>query len=327
MTTLLSVEDLRTTYNVHRHDVGVLDGITFQMERGKTFAIAGESACGKTTLGLSIAQLLPANAKITSGKVVFDGRDILQMRENDVRKEIRWKRISMVFQGSMSAFNPVIRVGDQIIEAVLLHEDITKSAARERVLRLFTSVGIPDSRVGAYPHELSGGMRQRAMLAMALALSPDLVIADEPTTGLDVLVQAQIIQLLKKLRGEHGRSLIFISHDLSVVAQLADQCAIMYAGRIVEIGSVRQIFRNPLHPYTIKLLGAFPDVKDDKKGSLLGISGEPPSLANPPTGCRFNPRCEHAMEVCHREEPKLTEFESGHFAACFWTVEKAGMSE
>jgi peptide/nickel transport system ATP-binding protein len=321
---LLSVEGLRTAYTVRRRDVNVLDGVDFKMERGKTFAIAGESGCGKTTLGLSIAQLLPDNALITGGKIVFDGRDILQMREDVIRKEIRWKRISMVFQGSMSAFNPVLRVGDQIIEAILMHEKVPRSEARERTLQLFASVGISDKRISAYPHELSGGMRQRAMIAMALASSPDLVIADEPTTGLDVLVQAQIIQLLKKLRKELGRSLIFISHDLSVVAQVADECAIMYAGRMVELGTVTQIFRNPLHPYTMKLLRAFPDVREENRIRLIGIPGEPPSLTSPPNGCRFNPRCEHAMDVCRREDPKLTEFESGHYVSCYWAAQKLG---
>ncbi len=298
-----------------------MDDVSFQMEAGKTFAIAGESGCGKTTLGLSIAQLLPSNARIISGRIVFEGRDLIQMREGDVRKEIRWKKISMVFQGSMSALNPVIKVSDQVVEAITLHEPVSKSEAVQRSAKLFSEVGIPESRLESYPHELSGGMRQRAMIAMALASSPDLVIADEPTTGLDVLVQGQIIQLLRKLRDGLGRSLIFISHDLSVVAQVADDCAIMYAGRIVEIGSVRQVFKNPLHPYTMRLLRAFPDVKEQKRTTLVGIAGEPPSLSAPPIGCRFNPRCEYVMEVCRRKEPKLIEFEKGHFASCFWREE------
>ncbi len=326
MAPLLSVEGLRTAYTVGGREVTVVDGVDFQMERGKTFAIAGESGCGKTTLGLSIAQLLPSNARIRGGKIVFDGVNLLQMREDDFRRRIRWKKISMVFQGSMSAFNPVIRVGDQIVEAMTYHETISKSAARERASKLFSAVGMSENRLYSYPHELSGGMRERAMIAMALASSPDLVIADEPTTGLDVLVQAQIIELLRKLRDDLGRSMILISHDLSVVAELADECAIMYAGRIVEMGSVRRIFGNPLHPYTMKLLGAFPGARLEKRITLVGIPGDPPSFLNPVTGCRFNPRCEHVMEVCRREEPRLVEIERGHFVSCFWREEISGAS-
>ncbi len=315
--TLLQLDNLKVYFGTKRGQVKAVDGVSFTIERGDSLGLAGESGCGKTTTALSITRLLPYNGKIVSGKILFDGLDLTAMDEEKLRKDIRWKRISLVFQGAMNAFNPVFKVGDQIEEALFQHEEITKDQAQARVAELFKLVGIDPSRARGYPHEFSGGMRQRAMIAMALACNPDLIIADEPTTALDVIVAAQNLALIRRLREELGVSLILITHDLSIITETCNRVAIMYAGMIAELGDITSVFKNPLHPYTQGLLTAFPNIKAAKLTRMNAIPGSPPDLQDPPTGCRFHPRCPYAQELCRNEIPLLKEHEKGHFAACF----------
>mgnify|MGYP000105986418 FL=1 len=312
---LLEVEGLRTYYITRAGHVRAVDGISFFVEKGEVFGLAGESGCGKTTAGLSILRLLPRYGKIVGGKIVFDGRNILEVSEHEFRRKYRWKRISMVFQGAMNALNPVFRVGEQIAEAIMLHEDVSKEEAMERVRELFEKVGIEPSRVNNYPHEFSGGMKQRAVIALALACNPELVIADEPTTALDVVIQGQILDLMKKLRDEFDLSIILITHDLSVIAEMCSRVAIMYAGKLVECADVRTVFKEPLHPYTQGLISAIPSITGPK-AKLRSIPGVPPDLLNPPPGCRFHPRCPWAKAICREEEPPYVEISSGHWVAC-----------
>jgi len=311
---LLKIENLRVYYEISEGSVKAVDNVSLEIERGEALGLAGESGCGKSTLALAIMRLLPPEGRIVSGKILFDGIDLLKLPDDRFRKEIRWKRISMVFQGAMNALNPVFRVGDQIVEAILTHEDVSEEEAWERVYELFRMVGLDPSRAKHYPHEFSGGMRQRAMIAMALACNPDLVIADEPTTALDVTIQAQILDLLKELRKKINMAVLLITHDLSVIAETCDKVAIMYAGKIVEWADVKSIFKNPIHPYTRGLIAAIPSIKEKKK--LISIPGFPPNLLNPPTGCRFHPRCSYAKDICSKEEPEMQEIEKGRFVAC-----------
>ncbi|MEM1575269.1 MAG: ABC transporter ATP-binding protein [Nitrososphaerota archaeon] len=312
---LLEVHGLKTYFETTKGYVKAVDNVSFSLEKGDAFGLAGESGCGKTTTGLSIIKLLPPNGKILDGKIIFDGVDLIALPEEILRKNIRWKRISIVFQGAMNALNPVYTVGDQIMEAILTHEDISNEEAKERVIKLFELVGIDPSRINNYPFEFSGGMKQRAMIAMALACNPDIVITDEPTTALDVIVQAQVLKLLKKLKEELNLSFIMISHDLSVIAETCNKVAIMYAGKIVEMADVVRLFKNPLHPYSQGLMNSFPSLKGPRK-KLISIPGSPPNLLFPPSGCRFHPRCQYVMEKCKEEEPLLIEIDKGHYAAC-----------
>ncbi|MEM2928117.1 MAG: ABC transporter ATP-binding protein [Nitrososphaerota archaeon] len=312
---LLEVHGLKTYFETTKGYVKAVDNVSFSLEKGDAFGLAGESGCGKTTTGLSIIKLLPFNGKILDGKIIFDGIDLVEMPEEILRKNIRWKRISIVFQGAMNALNPVYTIGDQIIEAILTHEDISNEEAKERVIKLFELVGIDPSRINNYPFEFSGGMKQRAMIAMALACNPDIVITDEPTTALDVIVQAQVLKLLKKLKEELNLSFIMISHDLSVIAETCNKVAIMYAGKIIEMADVVRLFKNPSHPYSQGLMNSFPSLKGPRK-KLISIPGSPPNLLFPPSGCRFHPRCQYVMEKCKEEEPLLIEIDKGHYAAC-----------
>ena len=312
---LLEVDSLKVYFSTIRGYVRAVDGVSFEIGKGEAFGLAGESGCGKTTTALSILRLLPSNGEIKGGKILFDGMDIVKLDEETLRKEIRWKRISIVFQGAMNALNPVFTIGDQIVEAILAHENVTKAKALSRTKKLLKLVGLSPMLVKRYPHELSGGMKQRVMIAMALACNPDLVIADEPTTALDVIVQAQILNLLKDLRKKLNLSVILISHDLSIIAELCDKVAIMYAGKIVEMGTVYQIFKNPRHPYTRGLIQSFPNIRAPKS-EFKSIPGAPPNLLHPPPGCRFHPRCPYAKQVCKEEEPEMVEVEPGHFVAC-----------
>jgi len=312
---LLEVKNLRTYYITRAGPVRAVDGVSFFVEKGEVFGLAGESGCGKTTAGLSILRLLPRYGRIVGGEIIFDGVNILEVRESVFRRKYRWKRISMVFQGAMNALNPVFRVGEQIAEAIMLHENVSKEEAMKRVKALFEKVGIEPSRVDNYPHEFSGGMRQRAMIALALACNPELVIADEPTTALDVVIQGQILDLLRKLREELDLSVILITHDLSTIAELCNRVGIMYAGKLVECADVRSIFKDPLHPYTQGLINAIPSITGPKT-RLRSIPGAPPDLLNPPRGCRFHPRCPYATEKCRREEPAYIEVRRGHWVAC-----------
>jgi len=318
---LLEVDGLRTYYFTREGIVKAVDNVSLSLERGESLGLAGESGCGKSTLGYSILRLVPPPGRIVGGKILFDGKDILRLDEESFRKEYRWKRISMVFQGAMNALNPVRRIGDQIVEAILAHdESATEEEAYKRAGDLLELVGIERARLRSYPHELSGGMKQRVVIAMALALNPDLLIADEPTTALDVVVQAQILNLLKELKEKLRMSLILITHDLSVIAEIADKVAIMYAGKIVEWGTSEQIFENPQHPYTRGLISSIPRLRGKK--SLFWIPGQPPDLINPPPGCRFHPRCPYAMDRCRREEPPMIEVEPKHYTTCWLYVKR-----
>jgi len=295
--------------------VRAVENVSFKVEQGEALGIAGESGSGKSTIALSLLRILPAGGHIRKGKIVFNGKDLVPLSEPEMRK-FRWKGISIVFQGAMNAMNPVYKVGDQIGEAIKLHEEgVSSSDVKERVAKLLETVGIEPSRGNNYPHEFSGGMRQRALIAMALAANPALMIGDEPGTALDVIVQAQTLRLLRDLKDRLGLSMIMISHDLSIIAETCEKVAIMYAGKIVEYGDAVSVFKNPLHPYTQGLIKAFPSIKGERV-RLSSIPGQPPDLLNPPPACRFNPRCPYVMDICKREEPLLKENEKGHLVAC-----------
>jgi peptide/nickel transport system ATP-binding protein len=310
---LLVVEDLKTYFTLDSGTVRAVDGVSFRLDHGEALGIAGESGCGKTTTALSLVRILPENAKVVGGSVRLMGIDLVGKSDNAMRR-YRWREISIVFQGAMNALNPVRRVRDQIAEPIQQRLGESEKASRKRAGDLLELVGIPRKRGMAYPHELSGGMRQRAMIAMALACDPAVVIGDEPTTALDVMVQAQILELLEALRHRLGLSLILITHDLSVIAETCDRVMIMYAGRVAEEGSVAEVFHRPRHPYTQKLLSAFPNIHADRR-TLDTIPGSPPDLRQPPPGCRFAPRCAFAMPVCSEVVPPETVFD-GVRVAC-----------
>lgn len=313
---LLNVDNLKTYYFTARGPVMAVDGVNFQIGKGKAMGLVGESGCGKTTVALSLLKILPTGGEIVGGEILFKGLNIVDLKESDMRRDVRWKGISLIFQGAMNALNPTHRVKDQIIEAIRLHEpDVTKEVAKKRVTKLFEMVGMEPARMENYPHEYSGGMKQRAMIAMALACNPDLLIADEPSTALDVIVQAQVLQLIKSLKEKLDLSLMLITHDLSIVAETCDNIAIMYAGKIVEYGGIRAVFKEPLHPYAQQLIEAFPHIKAPKT-RLISIAGAPPDLLSPPGGCRFHPRCNYSMEICKKKEPPFLEVKDGHYVSC-----------
>src|SRR6267143_321768 len=313
---LLEVQNLTTNYRILRGWVRAVENISFSLEPGEALGIAGESGSGKSTIALSLLRILPPGGHIRGGKIFFEGKDLVKLSENEMRK-IRWKGISIVFQGAMNAMNPVYKVGDQIGEAIKIHEEgVSRADIKERVAKLLETVGIEPSRAENYPHEFSGGMRQRALIAMALAANPEVLVADEPGTALDVVVQAQILKLLRELKDKLNLSMVFISHDLSIVAETCEKLAIMYAGQVIEYGDTKSIFSKPLHPYTQGLLGALPSIKGERK-KLVSIPGQPPDLLNPPVGCRFNPRCPYVMDICKRVDPKLLPVgETNHLAHC-----------
>jgi len=313
---LLKVKNLKMYYHTLRGDVKAVDDVSFDVNKEEALGLAGESGCGKTSVALVITRLLPFNGKIKSGNIIFEGEDIVKMKDSDVRKKIRWKKISMIFQGAMNALHPTYSVGHQISEAILAHEDVTKDEALERAGKLVELVGIEKEKVNRYPHELSGGMKQRIVTAMALACNPDLVIADEPTTALDVIVQAQVLGVMKELRKKLKLSWILITHDLSVITETCNRLAVMYAGKIAEYGDLVALYKESLHPYTQRLLTAFPSVVGPKS-EMSSIPGFPPDLLHPPPGCRFHPRCLKAMEICRRKEPAFLEAgNKGHYVAC-----------
>lgn len=300
----MKVENLKMYYETIRGYVKAVDDISFDLDKREALGLAGESGCGKTSAALTILKLLPSNAKIVGGSVTLDGENIVGLSDKEIREKIRWKRISMIFQGAMNALHPTYTVGDQIVEAIVKHEKVGKGEAMKRAGQLLELVGMKPSRVSRYPHELSGGMKQRTVTAMALACNPDLIIADEPTTALDVIVQAQVLKVIKELKERLEISMILISHDLSMIAETCDKAAIMYAGKIVEYGDIVPVFKESLHPYTKKLITAFPSVLGPRT-ELSSIHGFPPDLLKPPPGCRFHPRCAQAMEICRKEEPPL----------------------
>jgi oligopeptide/dipeptide ABC transporter ATP-binding protein len=310
---LLTVEDLKTYYFTERGSVKAVDGVSFSVDKGQSLGIAGESGCGKSTVALSLMRLIKGG-KIISGKIMLGDTSLLEMSGRDFNS-IRWSRISMITQAAMGALNPVYRIGDQIAEAILAHTKSKKKEAWARAEELLKQVDIDPSRARNFPHELSGGMRQRAMIAMALALSPELIIADEPTTALDMVTQAQVLKLTRGLQDKLGVSLMLISHDLSILGQTCDRIVIMYAGKIVEVGDVQPLFKQPQHPYTRALLNAFPDIKGERR-ALAGLEGRPPDLIDPPVGCRFCPRCSQAKDICDAEEPVMIEVADRHYVAC-----------
>lgn len=316
-TRILEIKNLKMYYEILRGHVKAVDGVTLSVNKGDSLGLAGESGCGKTTIALTILRLLPSNAKIREGQILFENSDLAKMPENKLRKEIRWKRISMVFQGAMNALHPTIPIGKQIMEGILVHEKTTTKEAQDRAGKLLDLVGIGAERLNRYPHELSGGMKQRTMIAMALACNPSLILADEPTTALDVIIEAQVLKVMKDLQQKLGLSMILISHDLSMIAEVCNKIGIMYAGKIVESGDITDVYKEPLHPYTQMLIAAFPSILG-RKTELVSIPGFPPNLLEPPPGCRFHPRCPYAMDVCKKEEPPLVEMTKGreHFAAC-----------
>ena len=320
---LLEVQGLRTYFQTMRGYVKAVDGVSFQVEKGEAMGLAGESGCGKTTTALSVLKILPSNGRIIEGRILFNKIDLAKYTEDEMRDQIRWKGISLVFQGAMNALNPVQKVGDQIVEAVMLHEpEVEKREAMERARRLFGLVGINPTRVENYPHEFSGGMRQRAMIAMALACNPEMVIADEPGTALDVIVAAQVLKLLKELKEKLNLAMILITHDLSIIAEVCEKAAIMYAGKVVEYGDVISIFKEPLHPYTRGLIGAFPNINEKQRIKMKSIPGTPPDLLHPPTGCRFHPRCQFAMDICKKEDPELVSVGKVHSVSCHLVTKK-----
>jgi oligopeptide/dipeptide ABC transporter ATP-binding protein len=317
---LLEVSDLKTHFFTREGVVQAVDGISFSLEKGKTLGIVGESGCGKSVTALSIMGLIPQPpAKIVSGELLFDGRDLTKLNERQMQS-IRGNEIAMIFQDPMTSLNPTLKIGLQITETILAHRDVSKSDARKRAVELLDEVGIPRAaeRVDDYPHRFSGGMRQRVMIAIALSCSPRLLIADEPTTALDVTIQAQILDLLDELRQEHEMAMILITHDMGVVAEVCDDVAIMYAGQIVEQADGFELFEHPEHPYTEALLGALPQLEGDEReirqGRLIAIPGRPPDLVNPPEACRFAARCPYANDndSCTSVEPQLREIRPGH---------------
>jgi peptide/nickel transport system ATP-binding protein len=308
------VRDLVIEYTTMKGTVHAVDGASFDLDEGEALGLAGESGCGKTTTALALMKLLPYNGRVVRGAIRFRGRDLVHLSETSIRK-IRWKDISIVFQGAMNSLNPVRRIGRQIAEPIMLHEDVDEEAAMKRAGELLDLVGISGKRIRDYPHEFSGGMRQRVMIAMALACNPRIVIADEPVTALDVMIQAQILELLERLRRELDLSMILISHDLSVMAETCERVAIMYAGRIMEYGPTVDVFTDAKHPYTQGLVGAFPDIRG-ARAMPDAIPGNVPSLVNPPAGCVFHPRCKFAFERCETHEPAPTPIR-GREVACF----------
>jgi len=314
MAKLLEVSNLKTYYFTEFGTVKAVDNVNLNLDKGQCLGIAGESGCGKSTMALSVLKLIKPPGRIVDGKILLDGTDIVPLPPKEMRK-IRWKRIAMVFQSAMASLNPVYTIEKQIVEAILTHCDISKEQAREKAAELLESVGLRRSNLRNYPHELSGGMRQRAFIAMALSCDPDLLIADEPTTALDVVTQAQILMLLKDLQKARNLAIMVISHDLSILAQICDYLAVMYAGKIVENADISTIFSEPAHPYTSALIAAFPSLKG-KKRPLSILPGEPPNLANLPKGCAFHPRCPKALAICQEVEPEIIEISSGHYVAC-----------
>ena len=322
---LLSIRDLQVGFRTPRGELRAIDGVSFDLAEGESLGIVGESGCGKTTLARAMFRILPSNALPPTGQILFRGKDLLRIRLNEMRKT-RWRDLSLITQSAMTALDPVYRIGAQIVEVIRAHETCSRKEAEERARKLFDAVGLDTDRLRQYPHQFSGGMRQRAVIAMALALDPPLVIADEPTTALDVITQDQVFGELARLRREGQKALILITHDVSLVAENCDRVAVMYAGRIVEMAPSREIFSRPTHPYAIGLQNAFPRLKGEAR-ALISIPGAPPNLTNAPSGCRFAPRCPFAREVCGGEEPPLSQVGEDHFVACHFHDQAAEFRE
>ena len=314
MKALLDIQGLQVDYMTPGGPVRAANGVSFAVKPGEVFGLAGESGCGKSTVAHAILRILRPPAVITGGHVYFEGDDVLDMTPEQLQA-FRWQGASMVFQSALNALNPVLKVKDQIGDVIVKHKKVSRSAAYKRAGELLELVGIEHGRIESFPHELSGGMRQRVVIAMALALDPPLMIMDEPTTALDVVVAKDIMQRIEQLKEEMGFSILFITHDLSLMVEFSDRIGIMYAGDIVELAPAKELFNNPLHPYTQGLLGSFPALTGEKK-KITGIPGTPPNLLHPPTGCRFHPRCPKVMSHCAQLVPQLQEVAPGHWVAC-----------
>jgi peptide/nickel transport system ATP-binding protein len=315
---LLEVKDLRTSFHTEDGVVKAVEGVSFSIEKGQTLGIVGESGCGKSVTCLTIMGLNPKKNTVSGGEALWKGKNLLTAKPRELR-DIRGNEISMIFQDPMTSLNPVHKIGKQLVEAIQLHRDVTTRVARARSLELLKAVGIPraETRIDDYPHQFSGGMRQRVMIAMALINEPDLLIADEPTTALDVTTQAQILSLMKRLQDDFGSAIMIITHDLGVVAEIADDVLVMYAANVVEQANVYDLFNRPQHPYTWGLMGSLPRLEADVE-RLTQIPGQPPSLLRPPSGCRFHPRCPYVMEICKTTVPELepTQRDPDHLQRC-----------
>jgi len=315
---LVSIRGLKTNFYTYVGVVKALDGIDLDIYRNETLGLVGETGCGKSVTALSIIRLIQwPPGRIDEGSIIFEGKDLLKLSSDEMRA-IRGNKISMIFQEPMSSFNPVFTIGDQIAEVLMLHQNMDKKSANAKAVEMlaFTGIPAPERVARSYPHELSGGMLQRAMISMALACKPALLIADEPTTALDVTIEAQILELMKDLKAKTGASILMITHDLGIIAEVCDRVGVMYAGTIVELGVVNDIFEKPMHPYTVGLIGSIPKLNQDKNTRLDTIPGSVPNLINPPQGCRFHPRCSRAMDICKKEKPRMVELENGHRIAC-----------
>ncbi|GAB1530041.1 MULTISPECIES: ABC transporter ATP-binding protein [Brevibacillus] len=316
---LLTIDDLRVNFKTYGGEVQAVRGVSFYVDKGETVAIVGESGCGKSVTAQAIMGLIPhPPGKIVGGRVVFEGSEISHLPKKELLG-IRGTQIGMVFQDPMTALNPTMKVGTQIVEGFVRSHQVSREEARKRAIEMLSLVGIPDpeKRIDQYPHQFSGGMRQRVVIAIALACQPKLVIADEPTTALDVTIQAQILDLLKRLQEEQELSVVIITHDLGVVAEIAHRMVVMYAGMVVETGTVEDVFANPRHPYTWGLMRSLPRLDEGEKQRLIPIEGSPPDLFHPPVGCPFAARCDFAMEICEQQMPVTNEFGRGHQAACW----------
>jgi peptide/nickel transport system ATP-binding protein len=313
--TTLAIEELNVQYQLRNKTIHAVDGVSFSLENNESLGIVGESACGKSTLGLAIIRSVPGRNTV-KGDILLDGKSTLKISEDEFTKTIRWKKISMIFQGAMNSLDPVFSIKHQFEEILRTHDN--SGNHMKMIIDVMDSVGLSTTVLDKFPHELSGGMKQRIVIAMALILQPSLVIADEPTTALDVLVQAQILSVLKKLKKE-GLSIILISHDLGIISEIADKVGIMYAGKIVELGTLREVYSNPKHPYTQALLKSIPKIKGES--DLISLKGTPPDLSNPPTGCRFYDRCQHAMEKC-KKDPLKTKTETGYVSCWIYESNK-----
>ncbi|MGB9717057.1 MAG: ABC transporter ATP-binding protein [Thermoproteota archaeon] len=317
---LMEVKRLYLYYSTRKGTVKAVDDISFNLRKGETVSLVGESGCGKSSLARALMRLLPKNIAKYEGSIFIDGMDIMSLRDDDFKKKIRWKKVSIVFQGAMDSLNPLLKVGEQVAEPLMIHKGIPEKDAIEKASELLSLVGISSSFIDRYPFELSGGMQQRVLIAMALITHPEIVILDEPTSALDVITQANIMNILKDIKSELKISYIFITHDIALSTELSDRIAIMYAGKIVELTSLEAFLSEPLHPYAKLLLASVPTLRSTKK--LGHIPGEPPSLLDPPPGCRFHPRCPHAMNVCRREEPPEVEVSELHKVKCWLYSQK-----
>ncbi|NLW39493.1 MAG: ABC transporter ATP-binding protein [Tissierellia bacterium] len=316
MGNLLEIKNLSIEYVTDERTNKAVNNLNLKIREGETLGFVGETGAGKTTTALGIMRLVPSPpGRIVSGEIIFEGENLLEKTEKEMR-EIRGNKISMIFQDPMTSLNPIMTVGEQIEEVIKLHEDLPKDELRKRAEAMLETVGIRKERFDDYPHEFSGGMKQRVVIAMGLACNPKLIIADEPTTALDVTIQAQVLELMKELKVKFNTSMLLITHDLGVVAETCDYVAIMYAGSVLEYGNVERIYNNPLHPYTVGLFNSIPSLDEDKD-KLDVIPGTPPDPANLPTGCKFHPRCSKCMEICKQKMPEPIEVEEGHYVSCF----------